>query len=123
VRSTRGRERCAMAHHQGPTDHDVREPRHHLQPVRIRAILYGHGGDHPVEIIDYSPRGLELERAPGIEPQECVTVELPWGLRLPMRVLWVEGGKARLRFLGPIAPGHPVMRSLDQAARNYWLQQ
>jgi hypothetical protein len=108
-----------MAHNQGPTAHDVREPRHHLKPVRIKAMLYGHGGDHRVEIIEYSPRGLGLERASGIEPQECVTMELPWGLRLPMRVLWVEGGKAGLRFLGPIAQGHTVMRLLEQAAERY----
>jgi hypothetical protein len=41
-----------------------------------------HHGDRRVEIIDYSPHGLGLERASGIEPEERVTVELPWGLRL-----------------------------------------
>jgi hypothetical protein len=34
-----------------------------------------------------------------------------------MRVVWVKGSAAGLRFLDPIAPGHTVMRSLDQAAR------
>jgi hypothetical protein len=48
-----------------------------------------------------------------------VTIELPCGLRLPMMVLWVEKDRAGLGFLGPIAPGHTVMRSLEEAAKRY----
>jgi hypothetical protein len=66
---------------------------------------------------------LGLEGASGIEPEERVTVELPWGSRPSMMLLWVEKDRAGLRFLGPNASGHSVMRLLDQAARNYWLRQ
>jgi hypothetical protein len=62
---------------------------------------------------------LGLERASGIEPEERVTVELPWGLRLPMMVLWVEEDRAGLRSLGPIAPEDTVMQSLEEAAKRY----
>jgi hypothetical protein len=48
-----------------------------------------------------------------------VTVELPWGLRLPMMVLWVEEDRAGLRSLGPIAPEDTVMQSLEEAAKRY----
>jgi hypothetical protein len=112
-----------MAHHQGPTDHDVREPRHQRRSVRIRALLEAGGKRRLVEITNYSPHGVNLDGAAAIEPDERVTVELLSGQRLPMRVIWVIDGSANLRFLGPIASGHPVMRLLDQAARNYWLQQ
>jgi PilZ domain-containing protein len=108
-----------MAHNQGPTGHAVRVPRHHRQPVRMKATLHAYSGSHRVEIIDYSPHGLGLERVSGIQPQERLTVELPSGLRLPMMVLWLEDGRAGLRFLGPIAPGHTVMRLLEEAARSY----
>jgi hypothetical protein len=77
-------------------------------------MLHAHGTGRRVEIIDYSQHGLGLEGASGIELGERVTVELRWGLRLPMMVLWVKGSHAGLRFLGPIAPGHTVMRSLEQ---------
>jgi hypothetical protein len=108
-----------MAHNQGLTGNDVRVPRHHRQPVRLKATLHAYGGSRRVEIVDYSPHGLGLERVSGIQPQERVTVELPAGLRLPMMVLWVEDGRAGLRFLGPIAPGHTVVRSLEEAARRF----
>jgi hypothetical protein len=74
---------------------------------------------HRIDIVDYSPYGPRLERASGIEPDERVTVQLRSGLRLPMRVVWVVGSTAALRFLGPIAPGHNAMRSLDEAARGH----
>ena len=82
-------------------------------------MLHAHGTRRRVEIIDYSQHGLGLEGASGIELQERVTVELRSGLRLPMTVLWVKATSTGLRFLGPIAPGHTVMCSLDEAARNY----
>jgi hypothetical protein len=75
------------------------------------------GSRRRIDIVDYSLQRLELERTSDIEPYERVTVELPSGLRLPMMVLWVKAGSAGLRFLGPIAPGHMVIRSLDEAAR------
>ena len=90
-----------------------------LHAVRISAFLHAHGTRRPTQIIDYSQHGLELERAAGIAPQERVTVELLSGFRLPMMVLWVKGDSAGLRFLGPIALGHAVMSSLNEAARKY----
>ena len=103
----------------GPSEQDAREPLRTPHSVRIKAMLHAHGTCRRVEVINYSHHGLGLERASGIELQERVTVELPSGLRLPMMVLWVKGGRAGLRFLGPIEPGHLVMRSLDEAARKY----
>ena len=38
-----------------------------------------------------------------------------------MIVLWVKEGRAGVRFLGPIAPGHTVMRWLDQSASKHKL--
>jgi hypothetical protein len=111
-----------MPHNQAPTDRDVREPGHRRQSVRINAVLEAGGKRCPIEITDYSHHGLSLNRVAGIEPDERVTVELRSGVRLPMRVVSVMGGKASLRFLSFIAPGHAVMRLLDQAARNYKLR-
>jgi hypothetical protein len=108
-----------MAQNQGPPEQDAREPRQPRHSVRIKALLDAHGTCHSIEIIDYSRHGFKLERAFGIDPGQRVTVELRSGLRLPMIVLWVERGQAGVRFLGPIAPGHTVMRSLEQAARKY----
>jgi hypothetical protein len=48
-----------------------------------------------------------------------VNVELPWGLRLPMMVLWVEKDRAAMRFLGSNASGHSAMRLLEEAAKRY----
>jgi PilZ domain len=95
-----------------------RSPRH---AVRVRAVLHAHGTRRRIDIIDYSQHGFKLERAAGIEPQDRVTVELPSGQRLPMIVLWVEESRAGVRFLGPIAPGHTVMRWLDQSASKHRL--
>jgi hypothetical protein len=95
-----------------------RSPRH---PVYVRAILQAHGTCHRIHIVDYSQHGFRLERVSGIEPQQRVTVELPSGQRLPMLVLWVKEDRAGVRFLGPIAPGHTVMRWLDQSASKHKL--
>ena len=88
----------------------------------IKATLHARGSRRRIDIVDYSPRGLELERTSDIEPYERVTVELPSGLRLPMMVLWVEAVSTGLRFLGSIEPGHMVMRSLDEAAGKHKLR-
>ena len=95
-----------------------RSPRH---AVRVRAVLHAHGTCRHIDIIDYSQHGFKLERVSGIEPHERVTVELPSGQRLPMIVLWIKEGRAGVRFLGPIAPGHTVMRWLDQSASKHKL--
>jgi len=95
-----------------------RSPRH---AVRVRAVLHAHGKHRRIDIIDYSQHGFKLQRVSGIEPDERVTVELPSGQRLPMIVLWVKEGRAGVRFLGPIAPGHTVMRWLDQSASKHKL--
>jgi hypothetical protein len=110
-----------MAQNQGSPERPSRGPRQPRRSVRIKAILHAHGTRRRVEIIDYSQHGVRVERASGIELEERVTVELPSGLRVPMMVLWVEASSAGLRFLGPIAHGHTVMRSLDEAARRYKL--
>jgi hypothetical protein len=86
--------------------------------VRIKVVLHSQGTSRRIDIIDYSQHGFKLEPASGIEPHKRVTVELPSGQRLPMIVLWVKEGRAGVRFLGPIAPGHTVMQWLDQAASN-----
>jgi hypothetical protein len=89
--------------------------------MRVRAVLHAHGRSRRIDIIDYSQHGFKLDRAAGIGPHERVTVELPSGQRLPMRVVWIKGGEAGVRFLATIAPEHTVMRWLDEAARNYEL--
>jgi hypothetical protein len=74
------------------------------------------GGRHRALITAYSALGLILDRAPGLELGERVTVELRSGDRLPTRVVWVRRAKARVRFLGSIAQGHPVPQLLEEAA-------
>ena len=90
--------------------------------VRISALLRAGGRRRSIEITNYSVHGLRLDRAAGIELDERVTIELRSGQRLPMRVVWIKGGEAGVRFLAAIAPEHPVMHSLDEAARNYKLR-
>jgi hypothetical protein len=46
-----------------------------------------------------------------------VNVELPWGLRLPMMVLWVEKDRAAMRFLGSNASGHSTAIRLGKRDR------
>ena len=70
-----------------------------------------------IEITDYSQHGLSLDRATGVELDERVTVELASGRRLPMRVAWVKGTAAGVRFVGPIMSEHGVMRWLDEAVK------
>ena len=111
-----------MAHNPGPTSHDTSELRPPRHAVRISAFLRAGGRRRSIEITNYSVYGLTLDRAAGIELDERVTIELRSGQRLPMRVVWVQGGEAGVRFLGAIAPEHTVMRLLDEAARQYKLR-
>jgi hypothetical protein len=90
----------------------VQERGHSLD---IAALLHAHGKCRSIKITHHTRHGLRLERASGLKPEEHVTVELRSGMRLPMRVTWVKGTSVGLRFLGPIAPGHPVMRLLVEA--------
>jgi hypothetical protein len=108
-----------MVHNQGPARHDAPEPRQPRPTLRISAVLHARGIRWRIEITDYSPHGLSLRRALGLELDERVTVELQSGQRLPLRVTWTKGDQADVRFLGPIARGHTVMRWLDEAARRY----
>jgi hypothetical protein len=80
------------------------------------------GRRRSIEITNYSVEGLSVDRAAGIELDERVTIELRSGERLPMRVVWIKGGEAGVRFLAAIAREHTVMRSLDKAAKNYKLR-
>ena len=106
-----------MVQNPGPTSaSELRPPQH---AVRIRAFLRAGGRRRSIEITNYSVHGLSLDRAAGIELDERVTIELRSGQRLPMRVVWIKGGEAGVRFLAAIAPDHTVMHSLDEAARNY----
>jgi hypothetical protein len=107
-----------MAHNPGPTSHDAHRLRPRRPAVHIRAFLEDRHGRRRILITDYSEYGLSLDRTAAVELDERVTVELRSGERLPMRVAWVRGAEAGLRFLGPIVPGHPVMRLLDEAAKN-----
>jgi PilZ domain len=108
-----------MAHnHPGPTSHDAPKPRLARAALRIKAFLEDHRGRRRVLITDYSQYGLSLARVAGVELDGRVTVELRSGDRLPMRVVWVRGAEAGVRFLGPIVAGHPVMRLLDEAKRH-----
>ena len=106
-----------MAHRRGPTRHDAPKLRQPLHPVPINAFLHVRGGRCRIEITDYSQHGLSFDRATGVELDERVTVELRSGRRLPMRVAWVKGTTAGVRFLGPIMSEHAVMRWLDEAVK------
>jgi hypothetical protein len=79
--------------------------------------LHVPGGRCRIEITHYSQHGLSLDRATGLEIDERVTVELQSGRRLPMRVAWVEGTAAGVRFLGPIMSEHAVLRWLAEAVK------
>jgi hypothetical protein len=114
--SHRGAE-TAMAHHLQPTRHDAPKQRQPLHPVLINALLHVRGGRCRIEITHYSQHGLSLDRATGVELDERVTVELGSGRRLPMRVAWVKGTTAGVRFLGPIVSERAVMRWLDEAVK------
>src|SRR5215510_14652377 len=91
-----------------------RDRRRH--PVEMSALLHVPGKRRRIKISDRTPRGLRVEQSTGIWPGERVTVELRCGMRLPMIVAWVKGTSAGLRFLGPVAPGHPVLGALQEAA-------
>jgi hypothetical protein len=108
-----------MAHNPGPTSHDAPKLRVLRPALRIKAFLEDHRGRRRVLITDYSQYGLSLGRVAGVELDERVTVELRSGDRLPMRVVWVRGAEAGVRFLGPIVSGHPLMRLLDEAAKRH----
>jgi hypothetical protein len=98
-----------------PGWHDTRSP----QPVHISAYLEDRRGRHRILITAYSALGLVLDRTPGLELDERVTVELRSGDRLPTRVVWVRREKAGVRFLGSIAQGHPVPQLLEEAAKRH----
>jgi hypothetical protein len=100
-----------------PSSHDAPKQWQPLHPVLINAFLHVRGGRCRIEITDYSQHGLSLDRATGVELDERVTVELQSGRRLPMRVAWVRGTAAGVRFLGPIVSEHAVMRWLDEAVK------
>ena len=87
------------------------------RPVHIHARLVGHDHRCSATILDYSTNGLRLidTFAVGIG----VTIELLTGHRLPVVVTWVVGSQVGVRFLGPIAPGHPTLLALDAAAERY----
>jgi hypothetical protein len=104
--------------HPGSTNTETHKPRRPWPALRIKASLEDHRGQRRVLVTDYSQYGLTLVRTAGVRLDERVTVELGSGERLPMRVAWVRGPEAGLRFLGPLIPGHPVMRLLDDAAKN-----
>jgi hypothetical protein len=111
-----------MVHNPGPTSHDANELRQRRHAVRVSAFLRAGGRRRSIEITNYSVEGLSVDRAAGIELDERVTIELRSGERLPMRVVWIKGGEAGVRFLAAIAREHTVMRSLDKAAKNYKLR-
>ena len=100
-----------------PSSHDAPKQRQPLHPVLINALLHVRGGRCRIEITHYSQHGLSLDRATGVELDERVTVELGSGRRLPMRVAWVKGTTAGVRFLGPIVSERAVMRWLDEAVK------
>jgi hypothetical protein len=106
-----------MAHRRGPTTHDAPNLLQRPQSVPIDAFLHVRSGRCRIEITDYSQHGLNLDRATGIDLDERVTVELQSGRRLPMRVAWVKGTTAGVRFLGPIMSEHAVTRWLDEAVK------
>jgi hypothetical protein len=89
------------------------------QPVHINAYLEGDRGRQRILISECSQLGLILDRISGLALNERVTVELRSGQRLPMRVIWARGSQAGVRFLGPIAPEHPVLQLLEAAAKKH----
>ena len=94
---------------------DLPEHNGRRRSARIKAWLHVSGERFCIEITDYSRHRLEVGQVRAIRPDQRVTVELSSGTRLPVVVEWVEGSSASLCFVGPIAPGHPVMRELIEA--------
>ena len=89
------------------------------RPVHIHAQLVGHNHRCSATILDYSTNGLRLIDTFAIGIGERVTIDLLTGHRLPVVVTWVVGSQVGVRFVGPIAPGHPALLALDAAAERY----
>jgi hypothetical protein len=107
---------CFMAH-PGSSERAAQGFKLSRHSVGIRAILHARGArEQRIQIVEYSSHGLRLKHASGIEPDDHVTIKLGSGLRLPMRVVWVSGSSAAVRFLALIEPDHAVMRELDEEA-------
>jgi hypothetical protein len=89
------------------------------RPVHIDARLVGHDHRCSATILDYSTNGLRLIDTFAVGIGERVTIDLLTGHRLPVVVTSVVGSQVGVRFLGPIAPGHPALLALDAAAEEY----
>jgi PilZ domain len=89
------------------------------RPVHIHAQLVGHNHRCSATILDYSTNGLRLIDTFAVGIGERVTIDLLTGHRLPVVVTSVVGSQVGVRFLGPIAPGHPTLLALDAAAKEY----
>ena len=89
------------------------------RPVHIHAQLVGHNHRCSATILDYSTNGLRLIDTFAVGIGERVTIDLLTGHRLPVVVTWVVGSQVGVRFVGPIAPGHPALLALDAAAERY----
>ena len=87
--------------------------------VFAHALLIGDGPCRDVIILNYSPRGLHLIDSSENRVGRRVTIELTTGHRLPVVVASVDGSQAVVRFVGAIAPGHPALQALDDAARQH----
>jgi PilZ domain len=90
-----------------------------VRPVHIHARLVGHDHRCSATILDYSTNGLRLTDTFAVGIGERVTIDLLTGHRLPVVVTWVVGSQVGVRFVGPIAPGHPALLALDAAAERY----
>jgi hypothetical protein len=113
LRSTRGRDKCAMAHNLGPTSQDNPRPRLPRPALRIKAFLEDHCGRRRVLITEYSQYGLSLGRVAGAELDERVTVELRVGRSAPDASGLGEGcggGCALPRPYSRRAPRHAFAR-------------
>ena len=89
------------------------------RPVDIHARLVGHDHRCSAIVLDYSTNGLRLIDTFAVGIGERATIDLLTGHRLPVVVTSVVGSQVGVRFLGPIAPGHPALLALDAAAEEY----
>jgi hypothetical protein len=99
----------------------LRDAREVRQTINACALVVGSRLCRRGTIVDYSRNGLCLEGVFAVAPGERVTIVLLTGHRLPVVVAWAAGSRVGVRFVGSIAPGHPVLLEFEAAAERYSL--
>jgi PilZ domain len=86
-------------------------------PTRVVALVHCHGRFQTARVVDFSLGGLQLQGCFGVGAADQITLELLSGDRLAAKVAWSMGSRVGVRFLEPLADGHPAMLIFQQGAR------